>query len=509
MRLLIAARQSDLARLQARQVGSALQKAHPHLQIEFIFRESLGDREQNNPLWKMPEKGVFTEDFNQGLESREFDLVIHSWKDLPTQERPHSVIQATLPRADARDVLLVRKTSRAQKKTTWKVLSSSPRRTYFLQKAWNFLAPQGSPALEFHSVRGNIPTRLLKLQKGEGDALLVAKAALDRLLGSEDDEFASARKTLREVIDECDWMILPYSIDPPAPAQGALAIEILRGRPELEKILQAIHCEKTFRSVHWEREQLSQFGGGCHLKLGAFATEKNGRPLRILMGHPPEGEAFAKKWLERPSLANPSATSSSANSDFCALRSEDLFEIKKLNSSLAGSAFYISHQRALPEKNFSPEFLWTAGLKTWTELAQQGFWVNGSDESWGEERPPVDLLAGKKLPWQKLGHSKSSDAQMPLIPTYELMARSSVSEAVMHKITSASFFYWHSGLLFDRALELIPALRQKSHACGLGQTSQSLQAKLGSLQENQVFLDEGEWRMFYGAGDVSGLKRTL
>ena len=78
MRLTIASRRSELARIQALQVGEALRATHPQLEINYSFRESLGDKNQNDPLWQMPEKGVFTQDFREGLLRGEFDLVVHS-----------------------------------------------------------------------------------------------------------------------------------------------------------------------------------------------------------------------------------------------------------------------------------------------------------------------------------------------------------------------------------------------------------------------------------------------
>src|SRR5438132_1899745 len=108
MRLVLAARRSELARIQAIQVGDALCKAHPQVTIDYSFHESLGDRNQNDPLWKMPEKGVFTQDLREGLLAGQYDLAIHSWKDLAIEDDPGTEIAATLPRADGRDVLLVR-----------------------------------------------------------------------------------------------------------------------------------------------------------------------------------------------------------------------------------------------------------------------------------------------------------------------------------------------------------------------------------------------------------------
>src|SRR5438045_9165512 len=108
MRVTIASRRSDLARIQAYQVGDALRAVHPQIEINYSFHESLGDKNQNDPLWQMPEKGVFTQDFREGLLRGDFDLVVHSWKDLAIQEDLETGIAATLARADARDLLLVR-----------------------------------------------------------------------------------------------------------------------------------------------------------------------------------------------------------------------------------------------------------------------------------------------------------------------------------------------------------------------------------------------------------------
>ena len=99
MRLVLAARRSELARIQAFQVGRALEQTNPQLTIEYSFHESLGDRNQNDPLWQMPEKGVFTQDLREGLLARRYDLAVHSWKDLAIEDDGRTEIAATLPRA--------------------------------------------------------------------------------------------------------------------------------------------------------------------------------------------------------------------------------------------------------------------------------------------------------------------------------------------------------------------------------------------------------------------------
>src|SRR5438874_2959453 len=132
MRVTIGSRRSDLARIQAYQVGEALKTAHPQIEIKYSFHESLGDRNQHDPLWQMPEKGVFTQDLREGLLARRYDLAVHSWKDLAIEDDGRTEIAATLPRADMRDLLLVRrdKWDEAERSGRLTILTSSPRRGY-------------------------------------------------------------------------------------------------------------------------------------------------------------------------------------------------------------------------------------------------------------------------------------------------------------------------------------------------------------------------------------------
>src|SRR5215471_12530895 len=165
MRVTIASRRSDLARIQAYQVGEALRTRNPQIEINYSFHESLGDKNQNDPLWQMPEKGVFTQDFRDGLLRGEFDLVVHSWKDLAIEDDPETEIVATLPRADQRDLLLVRKDrwSGVQETHVLTLFTSSPRRAHNLKGFLRDALPAEIFELKFENVRGNVPTRVRKL----------------------------------------------------------------------------------------------------------------------------------------------------------------------------------------------------------------------------------------------------------------------------------------------------------------------------------------------------------
>ncbi|PWU16895.1 MAG: hydroxymethylbilane synthase, partial [Bdellovibrio sp.] len=192
-------------------MGEAIVKQHRHVEIEYQFKESLGDKNLTDPLWKMPDKGVFTEDFLNDLSEQRCDLVVHSWKDLPVEDNPRTEIAATVEREDVRDLLLFKKGSREKlgQGSSLHILSSSPRRMYNLPEFLRQYLPATTGHIQFHPVRGNIPTRMRKLlSQPEVDGLVLAKAGLDRLLGADRlpqrAEFAEVRNFLRSALRECD-----------------------------------------------------------------------------------------------------------------------------------------------------------------------------------------------------------------------------------------------------------------------------------------------------------------
>jgi hydroxymethylbilane synthase len=165
---------------------------------------------------------VFTQDFREGLLRGDFDLVVHSWKDLAIEDDPESEIIATLPRADPRDVLLMpeRRWEQVARTGVLDVLTSSPRRAFNLDQFLRSALPANINELNFVNVRGNVPTRVRKLLQSDADALIVAKAALDRLLaapGRVADDFTAVKQDLREAVNQCRWMVLPLRENPTAP----------------------------------------------------------------------------------------------------------------------------------------------------------------------------------------------------------------------------------------------------------------------------------------------------
>lgn len=474
MKLKLSSRQSVLAKTQAYQVGAALEKHHPNLSVEYLFRESLGDKNLKDPLWKMPEKGVFTEDFYLDLKEGRTDLVVHSWKDLPTAGKPDTEIAGTLPRADQRDLLLLKKSSQGKEKL--RIFSSSPRRAFNLNEFLSWALPWKIDSLEFLSVRGNIPTRIQKLlEDAQTDGLVLAKAALDRLLV--DERFPETIQSLRTSLELCKWMVLPLSENPNAAAQGALAVEISSSRNDIRKLVESINCPGTFQAASREREILGQYGGGCHLALGMSVLDRSYGRLEFVKGLSPEGEKIRiQKFI--PLKPKPLSVTFE-QLEFSSERKPNSISIEGVD------ALFVSKSDAWPVGKASESMLiWSAGLQTWNKLARQGVWVHGSSEGLGEtEDPRLSVLAGENLRWGRVSHDASAESfDKKSFGTYHLELK-----LLSKELSASSGYRWRSASEFQTALRVFPELRNRLHLCGPGRTWEAIRKTLGS--EDNIFID--------------------
>lgn len=263
----IATRGSQLARAQANLVVEAFECAG-HA-TELVIIETAGDVRAPDTAWG---EGAFVTAIEQALLDGQADVAVHSAKDVPTEEDARLRIAAYLPRADARDALVVRETDTATTVETLplgaRVGTDSPRRTGFL------LAMR--PDLSVHPLHGNVETRLRRLDEGDTDALILAVAGLERL-GRED------RIAVR----------LEPSTAPPAPGQGAIAVQVRADDLRLLALTAAVDDTPTRLAVETERAFLRRSGGGCRAPIGAFATI-TGDALELIGGYVlPDGSAAA------------------------------------------------------------------------------------------------------------------------------------------------------------------------------------------------------------------------
>ena len=254
--LVIASRGSQLALWQARWVSAQLTAAGHPCRIEIV--KTTGDKITDVPLAKVGTKGLFTKEIEEALLDGRADLAVHSLKDLPT-ELPEGLVLAAVPeREDPRDAVVGRKL--AELPPGAKVGTSSLRRAAQLR--------QLRPDLQVESVRGNLDTRLRKLDEGQYDAILLAAAGLKRLGWG----------------DRIAEILTPEQMCP-AVGQGALAIETRAG---FEKVALLDHAD-THTAVLAERAVLAALGGGCQVPIGAYATVSEGRVHVLAIVAAPDG----------------------------------------------------------------------------------------------------------------------------------------------------------------------------------------------------------------------------
>lgn len=492
VRLKISSRKSDLARLQVYRVVDELKKNFKDLDLDLNFRESLGDKNLTDPLWKLPEKGVFTEDFYKDLLEGKTDVVVHSWKDLPTEPKPETEIIATLHRADQRDLFIFKKTSEQKLISTHRIsiYSSSPRRAYNLEPFFKEHLPGNCEKIEFQSVRGNIQTRIRKLfESAEIDGLIVAKAAIDRLLEAHDEDLQETRKLVREHLAKCNWMVLPLSVNPSAAAQGAIAIEVLKTNQKAKDIFSKINVASAYSCVQEERNILSSYGGGCHQKIGVTVLDRPFGRVFFLKGKTDQGQILDEAKIissqNIPRFKESEIFSSSILSQ-CFKRVPVASEIPNSDVTLVAKA------DAWPEGHRTTGLVWAAGNQTWKALAKKGVWVSGSQDGLGEkEGTNIETLCGKKLTWIKLSHADTkSDLNMTTTKTYKLEQTEKLPDLRAYKS-----FYWTSGYFFLKAVEAFPEIRDSWHSCGPGNTYDIIADSLTNKRLG-VFLDQTSWRNY-------------
>jgi hydroxymethylbilane synthase len=253
----IGTRGSALAMVQARLAAQALERQGRVTRLVKV--ETAGDRRAPDTAWG---EGAFVKAIEHALLDGRVDLAVHSAKDVPTEEDPRLAIVAYLPRGDARDALVVRDggaRSLDDLPVGATVGTDSPRRAAFL------LARR--PDLRIRSLHGNVDTRLRRLDAAEADALVLACAGLDRL-GRAD--------RIAERID--------VERMPPAPGQGALALQIRQGDERIRALAAFLDDSATRVTVEAERELLRATGGGCRAPVGAYG-ETNGSDLSLIAGH--------------------------------------------------------------------------------------------------------------------------------------------------------------------------------------------------------------------------------
>lgn len=251
MKIVVGTRGSKLALVQTNWVVEELKESNPGIEFEIKIIKTKGDLVTHLPLHKIGDKGLFTKEIEQQLLDKEIDLAIHSMKDMPSI-LPKGLKFASIPkRQDPRDVLVLKNgySSIDDLPKGAKIGTGSKRRTYQLLKY--------RPDLEIVPIRGNIDTRIRKIEEENLHGVVLAAAGL-----------------IRAGLENCISYFIPTDIMVPAPAQGALAIEIRENDLFIEDIVSHIKDEITETQVAAERGFLTGVNGSCHIPMGAYCEIK-------------------------------------------------------------------------------------------------------------------------------------------------------------------------------------------------------------------------------------------
>lgn len=279
MKLVIGTRGSDLALTQTKTVAGLLRALPGVREVEIRIIRTLGDRIQNTPLSDLTgtpdeRKGFFTKELEDALLAGTIDLAVHSYKDLPTAEIPGLSIGAIPQRVSSRDILIIRAGAKVREQVPFvapgaAIGTASVRRMALVERVW--------PDVRTVPLRGNLPTRLIRLKEGAAPnladqkapavpihAILLAEAGVERLRAAG----VFDRGEHAGLLDGLLCVPLEPDLFPPAPAQGALAIQCRSDDVATRQVLAALHDAKVETAVRLERRVLAALEGGCHLPLG-------------------------------------------------------------------------------------------------------------------------------------------------------------------------------------------------------------------------------------------------
>lgn len=280
-KIVIGSRGSDLALWQSNFIKQQIEKRNKNVSVLIKIFKTQGDKIQDVALSKIGDKSLFTKELELALLKKEIDIAVHSLKDLQTQIPDGLKLAAVTKRHEVEDVLI----SNKKGTTLFNLKEKAVVATGSLRRRCQLLHLR--PDLIINELRGNVPTRIQKFKNSDWNAIILARAGVERL---------GLQQNISSII-KTDLVL-------PAVGQGALGIEIHKDNKITDEIVQSVHHENTYAAVLAERALLKKLEGGCQVPIGAFAEVKpNGLYLDAMVGSLDGTITFRKKI--RGSKSNP------------------------------------------------------------------------------------------------------------------------------------------------------------------------------------------------------------
>jgi len=490
----IGTRGSLLALTQCTQIKNILEEVTGD-QFELKVIKTQGDMNTSVPLWQMEGKDFFTKELDQELLAGDIDLVVHSYKDLGSDRPDGITLAAVTKRSYAHDILLIKKETIKNIDTIDEFIvgTSSPRRIVNVEDSLSdFLPSKKKLTVKTQMLRGNVNTRIGKLQEDNYHAIVLALPGIERLALSED-----SLKELKELTNSLTFMVLPQSIFPSSASQGALGIECSSKRNdngELFEKLKKVEDKVTVQEVTRERTSFNSYGGGCHLAVGI-----NVKKVGDYYIHTHKGKVDDKV-IDDVLLEGVHETCEDKSSVFVGFPKKKLSEIlnnesviscellnkkpldhkvNEVNNDLIVSSTYCLE--ALDKIKFNSG-LWASGTKTMRQLAQSGHWVHGTADSLGEveiaslrSSKAISLLLGSgSLEFTTLTNDVSKSELGNTVPCYT-RETNSINDQSVSALRNCKVFYWTSFYQYETYTKLMPEIKAAYHCCGLGKTFKNFQ----------------------------------
>ncbi len=504
-------RPSKLSLIQADIVKRKIESIFPDTQVEIIPKPSLGDLNREVPIYALGDKDVFTKDIDAWWLADTADIAVHSMKDTGADQYPankfaSAVVEREMPHdvvifnADIEQLISAGKTIR--------IGTSSLRREELVPPFLKKALPQGATAdIKILPIRGNVDTRLKKLRAGGYDAIVLAAAGLIRLLNYDTDG------SVQNLLLGTKKMFLPLIDCTPATAQGALLAVAHADNKKAATILEKINDITLVEKIHEEQRIMQIYGGGCHQRFGVHAVAYRDGFFLAVAGADENGKNISATHfdIEKKLLKN---FSRDKKNFFSATDFMKNFFIKKYFSEeiLMGKNFYekiyrkknifVAHHHAVGDnKNIiaalKNKIIWTAGARTWFELAARGIWVEGCADGFGLDwlspvfkKNIVNIAQEDLLVLTNDNVEDDPTARYEKATVYTLQPTHDAE--LVKQIQKADYIFWTSFLQFHFYGHF--ARKNARHGCPSGKTAEKMTA-LGLnpiiFPSIKVFL---EWR---------------
>lgn len=471
-------RGSKLSLAQAEIFEQKVWRTHPHISIKRLIRKTAGDLNQTTPLHLVEGQNFFTREIQDALYDGVADFAVHSMKDVSTEDFFERSFFAVIDRDFLQDIVVFNEDVITKLRSGAPIIigTSSPRRNRlvmeFLKKSLPMLSNH-PPALKAEPIRGNVDSRLKKLDTGSYDGIVLAVAGLNRLL--------QRVPSIKTLLNRKKLMVMPLFECPPAPGQGALVVETRKDHEGATSLLHQIEDNTLTRAVALERDLAFPYGYGCSQEFGAFHLDLPGVSFTYLRGYTEHNEPIQDYDLNPP--IDPKGKSLFAATDYTG----SFYTFQKATATMdsrrkavfVGSSNAV-HTDELVEK-IQRKRVWAAGTKTWLSLARLGIWVEGCADGLGLEfiaplmQSDLIGIAQKEMEilTSKEGASIWSIKGWPTVSTYEATpVHTPIIEREIHK---ADIIFWSSALQYKMYKHVLKT--GVIHCSPFGQTTAQLQSE--------------------------------